>query len=141
MCDRSRDELLAELAAAKAQLSKLDEERSGLQLQISSLQDELSSIGILDPTTRQAANPKVANPRTTREKIVLFRSLFRGRSDVFPKRWENTQKGRQDTHRPVPTSGYAAYAINPASSVVIALTRSFFPSQTRSSSSIFRADM
>ncbi len=27
------------------------------------------------------------------EKIALFRSLFRGRDDVFPKRWQN-QKGR-----------------------------------------------
>lgn len=28
------------------------------------------------------------------EKIALFRSLFRGREDVFPKRWENSRTGK-----------------------------------------------
>lgn len=32
------------------------------------------------------------------EKITLFRSLFRGREDVFPRRWENPKTGK---------SGYA----------------------------------
>ena len=32
------------------------------------------------------------------EKIALFRSLFRGRDDVFPRRWENSKTGK---------SGYA----------------------------------
>ncbi len=27
-------------------------------------------------------------------KLKLFGDLFRGRPDVFPKRWENTAKGR-----------------------------------------------
>jgi len=103
MCDRSGEELLAKLATAKKRLSKLDEERTGLQLRISNLQDELSSVGELDSTTRQAAIPGVANPRTTSEKIALFRSLFRGRTDVFPKRWENTKKG---------TAGYSPACAN-----------------------------
>src|SRR5262249_9764526 len=28
------------------------------------------------------------------EKVALFRSLFRGRSDVFPLRWENAKTGK-----------------------------------------------
>ena len=32
------------------------------------------------------------------EKVALFRSLFHGRDDVFPRRWENAKAGR---------SGYA----------------------------------
>ena len=28
------------------------------------------------------------------EKILLFRSLFRGREDVYPSRWQNTKTGR-----------------------------------------------
>ncbi|WP_154071315.1 TOTE conflict system archaeo-eukaryotic primase domain-containing protein [Bradyrhizobium lablabi] len=35
---------------------------------------------------------------TIKEEIALFRRLFRGRSDVFPVRWENRATGR---------SGYA----------------------------------
>jgi hypothetical protein len=30
----------------------------------------------------------------TFKKVALFRSLFRGRDDVFPRRWENTAKGK-----------------------------------------------
>jgi hypothetical protein len=42
-------------------------------------------------------------PRTGAEKIRLFRSLFRGRTDVFPKRWENAKQER---------SGYAPACAN-----------------------------
>ena len=28
------------------------------------------------------------------DKITLFRSLFRGRGDVFPRRWENPKTGK-----------------------------------------------
>ena len=38
-----------------------------------------------------------ASPLSTKDKIVLFRRLFRGRDDVYPQRWESA-KG---------TSGYA----------------------------------
>ena len=37
------------------------------------------------------------------EKIALFQSLFRGREDVFPKRWSNVRSGR---------SGYAPACAN-----------------------------
>jgi hypothetical protein len=32
--------------------------------------------------------------RVPPQKKALFRSLFRGREDVFPKRWDNTRTGR-----------------------------------------------
>lgn len=39
----------------------------------------------------------------TREKITLFMSLFKGRDDVYAKRWENPKKG---------TSGYSPFCLN-----------------------------
>ena len=36
----------------------------------------------------------VTNRSSPAEKIALFRELFRGRGDVFPKRWENTRTGK-----------------------------------------------
>jgi len=42
-------------------------------------------------------------PRTGAEKIRLFRSLFRGRTDVFPNWWENAKQER---------SGYAPACAN-----------------------------
>ena len=51
--------------------------------------------------------PPPAGPVTSRsparDKIALFRSLFRGREDVYPKRWENGKKGK---------SGYALVCAN-----------------------------
>ena len=41
---------------------------------------------------RLAARVTTASP--TAEKIALFRSLFRGREEVFPRRWENAQSGK-----------------------------------------------
>ena len=36
----------------------------------------------------------VTNRSSPAEKIALFRQLFRGRGDVFPKRWENRRTGK-----------------------------------------------
>jgi superfamily II DNA or RNA helicase len=40
---------------------------------------------------------------TVRDKVALFKSLFRGREDVFPRLWENPRKG---------TKGYAPACFN-----------------------------
>ena len=36
----------------------------------------------------------MTNSSSPAAKIALFRSLFRGRDDVFPKRWENPKTGK-----------------------------------------------
>ncbi len=33
---------------------------------------------------------------TTAEKVALFRRLFRGRTDVYPVRWESKASGKSD---------------------------------------------
>ena len=45
------------------------------------------------PTSQIAG---VASPTalSNAEKVALFRSLFRGRDDVFPRRWENSKTGK-----------------------------------------------
>ena len=45
----------------------------------------------------------VTNRSPTRDKIALFRTLFAGRADVYPRRWENVAKGR---------TGYAPVCAN-----------------------------
>ncbi|MCY3995315.1 MAG: DEAD/DEAH box helicase family protein [Rhodobacter sp.] len=45
----------------------------------------------------------VTNRSPTRDKIALFRTLFAGRVDVYPRRWENVAKGR---------TGYAPVCAN-----------------------------
>jgi superfamily II DNA or RNA helicase len=51
---------------------------------------------LVDPTAVPPVNVTAASP--TPEKLTLFKGLFRGRIDVFPRRWENPRTGK---------SGYA----------------------------------
>src|SRR5207253_464618 len=43
---------------------------------------------------RAHAGAQVTMSSPTAAKIALFRSLFRGREDVFPRRWENPKTGK-----------------------------------------------
>lgn len=94
----------AALAALAERLIALDRERAAIVTEIDNIRS----------ATRTAASP--ASTATIKEvgatvnlhssneaKIALFRSLFRGRTDVFPIRWENTKVGR---------SGYAPACAN-----------------------------
>ena len=77
--------------------------------QIRDIQDRLSVLGkeqgeltaLLENLQRQKQtdskpsqnHPVTIDPVTT-DRIRLFMSLFRGRNDVFPKRWDNVKTGR-----------------------------------------------
>ncbi len=50
-----------------------------------------------------AARNAVTQQTNSHEKVLLFRSLFRGRTDVYPARWENKSSGK---------SGYAPACAN-----------------------------
>ena len=63
---------------------------------------ELDTDGPNGQSTPLDAAPVTASSPPA-EKIALFRSLFRGREDVFPKRWNNARSGR---------SGYAPACAN-----------------------------
>jgi hypothetical protein len=71
-------------------LSTLDVERTVLQSELDGLRQQL----------RIAADklPSVVTAFSADQKIEIFLSLFRGRVDVFPKRWDNQKTGK---------SGYA----------------------------------
>jgi superfamily II DNA or RNA helicase/very-short-patch-repair endonuclease len=46
------------------------------------------------PSRRDPVTPEVTMRSSTTDKIDLFRSLFRGRSDVYPRRFESRRTGR-----------------------------------------------
>jgi hypothetical protein len=58
---------------------------------------------LLSSFPSEKAGNLVDRNSTIENKIALFRRLFRGRSDVFPVRWENRKTGR---------SGYAPACAN-----------------------------
>ena len=87
-----------EAAAIRTRLAALADEQEALL-------ERLAEIGAHDENDHSpplgAARVTASSPPA--EKIALFRSLFRGREDVFPRRWTNVRSGR---------SGYAPACAN-----------------------------
>ena len=92
------------LTELKARLTALDSERAAIIAEIEVLRS-VPAAGAPPPntTTSEQAGHVIDRHSTIETKIALFRSLFRGRADVFPIRWENTKTGR---------SGYAPACSN-----------------------------
>ncbi len=78
-----------DLASLRARLARLDAERAALSTEIERLEGrEPSAI------TETAVDAPVNQHSAPAAKIALFRGLFRGRTDVYPVRWENANTGR-----------------------------------------------
>lgn len=91
---RSTDNILQELVREQAKLSELERSRDEVRAGIESLRSELAS-GLA--TTPFMSPPGVAAkcdvPNTPSGKVRLFRSLFRGRTDIFPTRFVSRKTG------------------------------------------------
>ena len=73
----------------KRELAALDAQRDVLMNNIAQLQNSLATdTKIADPTVAYG-NLQVTGESSETEKLSLFRSLFRGREDVYPKRFES----------------------------------------------------
>lgn len=93
---RSLDEIDRLLTEMQEELARLDARRAELLTQITKLQQEkapfLQQQEMLLPPVRL---PSVTNQSSPEAKIALFRSLFRGREDVYPRRFESLKTGKQ----------------------------------------------
>ncbi len=78
-----------EAARVRERLTRLAAETADLTARLAELEEEGPPV----PDGQRAAG-SVTNASTPSEKIALFRTLFCGREDVFPRRWENTRTGR-----------------------------------------------
>lgn len=86
----SADDIARQIAALKDCLTALDRERSEVTDRLSALEQQVREA--TKPPLQVTARVTMASP--TAEKIALFRSLFRGREEVFPRRWENPNSGK-----------------------------------------------
>lgn len=90
------DTLLESITEEEKRLASLEEARTVARSRIDSLKAELSAassepqIRVRLPLTLFADAPT-----TPAGKIALFRRLFRGRNDVFPKLWTNKRTGKK----------------------------------------------
>ncbi len=92
----SKDEIDHLIADVKSELAELDSRRSVLLARLVELQQEKTAqfqpIETLGQNTHQ---PPVTNQSPQEDKIALFRSLFRGREDVYPRRFESLKTGKK----------------------------------------------
>src|SRR5712692_172535 len=89
--DDSPDKKIADL---QNRLAELDRERASVLATLEQLKQRRTVEAQPTPTSQMAG--VVASPAalSNAEKVALFRSLFRGRDDVFPRRWENPKAGK-----------------------------------------------
>ena len=92
------DTTRGEVERIRERLARLDAERVQLEERLA----ELAHARLPLPESAGRGGP-ITNRSPTRDKIALFRALFEGRPDVYPRRWENAGKG---------TSGYAPVCAN-----------------------------
>jgi hypothetical protein len=92
-----KEDLEAKITKEEMHLAGLEVEIAATTARLAELRRQLTTealVQVISPWQAQTAGV----PSTNAAKVALFRSLFRGREDVFPRRWENVKKGR---------SGYA----------------------------------
>jgi len=80
--------LVEAIAQEEARLSRLDAERKTVHDRILELRQQLLTVDAATPSQE----PSTLSPL---EKISLFRSLFRGREDVYPKLWTSKNGDRK----------------------------------------------
>ena len=106
MYNKSMEETIdieQKIAEIEAELSNLDHHRSQLLDELTQLRRQSLNKNFPDQLPLNLQEVSLTNQSPQEEKIKLFRSLFKGREDVFPRRFENTKTGK---------SGYAPVCRN-----------------------------
>ncbi len=83
-----------QIQALENELSALDAQRKALQDRIKKLKSSEQSIADEQLPFDRLSVRIVTNESTQEHKIALFRSLFRGREDVYPRRFESKRTGK-----------------------------------------------
>ncbi|CDL00978.1 Putative helicase [Magnetospirillum gryphiswaldense MSR-1 v2] len=83
-----------EIAAIRERLVALDAERTALESRLAGLLTLQMERPIPAPPPSSSTAGTMTGTASPAIKIALFRSLFRGREDVFPKRWSNPRSGK-----------------------------------------------
>jgi superfamily II DNA or RNA helicase len=88
------DLLNEEMADLQRRLIELDRERASVLTSLEQL--KLRRTADVQPTSqpKMIADVATTTALSNAEKVALFRSLFRGRDEVFPRRWENSKSGK-----------------------------------------------
>lgn len=85
MTSPSREALREAVAREEARVARLEEARRQAQGRLDVLRMELAGPDAPAHDRRLPLLPDPARPETSAEKVSLFRQLFRGRDDLYPK--------------------------------------------------------
>lgn len=83
-----------EITDIEERLASLEDEKRRLTTKLDRLRSETDSRPRVRESREAKATGAVHHLSSPGEKIQLFRSLFRGREDLYPRRWENLKTGR-----------------------------------------------
>jgi superfamily II DNA or RNA helicase len=100
---RTKEDIVRIIAREEERIRELDLTREEAKARIASLQVELDTALPGAPPLPGSLSTNAVTPQTPADKIRLFQALFRGRPDVFPKRFVSKK-----THK----AGYAPACSN-----------------------------
>jgi superfamily II DNA or RNA helicase len=95
MTSSAADDLRRVIAREEARLASLDADRRQAEGRLEALRARLAASEATAAYRTLPLLPDSTRPESSAEKVTLFRQLFRGRDDPYPKLWTNTTTGRK----------------------------------------------
>jgi len=123
----SKEELDGLLSDAEKDLARLDARRTELLERINRLRSEKEQASPDKAPAFFTPARSVTNKSTQEEKVRLFRSLFRGREDMYPKRFESTRTGKTGYQPACRNEWVRSLCGKPAAKCGDCLNREFIP--------------
>lgn len=111
----------------EAELLTLDLRRSQMQEELLRLRKIIPQKDVPSQQKIQLEHTSINNQSTQEEKIRLFRSLFRGREDVFPRRFESVKTGKSGYAPVCRNEWMSGVCLKPKISCQDCLNRAFTP--------------
>ena len=128
---RTLSEINQLLAAIEGELQRLDAHRVELLAQVASLKQERAAL--LEAQAAQgplALSGAVTNRSSQEAKVALFRRLFRGREDVYARRFESLKTGKKGYQPVCRNEWVSGVCEKPERAATIAASASTCPSPT-----------
>ena len=90
----SRQQLADEIAREERRLAELIEKARDARTRLEALRVDLTVSKNPEAAGAATVGDQTRSPRTSAEKVALFRTLFRGREDIFPVRFLSKRTGK-----------------------------------------------
>ncbi len=94
-----RNALISAISYGKSRLAKLDKERHKILAELQSLKAEFLKFSNSSPDitkdTTDSPHKNISKTSSPEEKIALFRNLFQGQVDVYPRLWISRKTGKK----------------------------------------------